>query len=269
MKDCLKCSLHCLLGLTGMASLSDAAIAREALPSNGIYSALPTLTFGKPRAVLPLFPVGLPPETPRPAMPAPPFGNRGAGSIDARSYGYRLDLGVATLGIEGSRLQKRAADWMSRLDTGRDRQKSWSLGARSDLAAGGEDRLSLEAAAGSDHSLQSRMPVADPHVTTSSETLGLAWLHGGHWLTSVGWQRTGGAAKGAIDRMIELANGAPLHEKGLRLLLSFLPGGASDPHGTSLGIEGRRAALSPDDLAAVGPDRGKDMRLGLFARTRF
>jgi len=197
------------------------------------------------------------------------FAEREAASFAPHRHSYQFDLGAATLGVEVLRLQNQAADWMSRLDGARDRQKSWSLGARSDFALGEKDRLSVGLATGGDHSLQPRMPVNDPHLTTSVQTFGLSWLHGGRWLSSLGWQQSSGSSHGTTARMVELASGAPLHEKGMRFSLAFLPDGTDDARRTSLGVEGRRASVSSGDLAMIGANRRQDTQTSLFVRTHF
>ena len=268
MKGYLVCSLACLLMLPATTSLS-ATPVQTSTSSMAIIGELPTLTFGRSEFALPLMSSGLTLAGRTTPLLDQFFANRLSSATFVHRHSYQLDLGSTTLGIEALRLQNRTVDWMSRLDGTRDRRKSWSFGARSDFAIGQADHLSFGLATSSDHGLQPRLPVSDPRATTSIKTLGLTWLHGGRWLTSLGWQQTSGTSRGPTDRMIALAAGAPLHEKGMHFSLAFLPGGGGDPHSTSLGLEGRRASISAGDLAMIGAPGRQDTQASLFLRTHF
>ena len=67
------------------------------------------------------------------------------------------------------------------------------------------------------------------------------------------------AANGA-ERMAELANGAPLHESGLRATLALLPLGGDASGAPMLGIETRSETVAKDDLAWIGSGARQDDR---------
>lgn len=197
------------------------------------------------------------------------FNDRDTVSRSVRRRGYRLELGTLALGVEALRLQARTTDLLSvRSDNNRPR-KSWAMGITSDWAVGADDRLSLGFAAGSYRNPPPTAVETDPRAATSLKRLALTWARGDQWRLGLGWQKDGGSSRGASDRIVEIANGAPLHEQGMRLAISFLPGGNGDPHQTAVGFEARRATVSSADVAVIGSGVRKDLQETLYFRRQF
>lgn len=184
----------------------------------------------------------------------------------ARRRSYQFDLGAISLGVEALRLQ--GIDRLAgRNDTGAPR-KSWAIGAGPTWSMGAGDQLSLGIAAGSYRSPPTGV-VTDPRDSTSLRRLDLNWARGENWRFGLAWQQDGGSTHGQADRMVAIANGAPLHEQGMQLSIGFLPGGRSDPHQSSFGFEVRRASLSSADLAVIGPAPSLDAQGKAYFRTQF
>jgi hypothetical protein len=192
-----------------------------------------------------------------------------AESMFAHRRSYQADLSGITIGIEALRLQSRAPDHAADRSEMTGRSKSWSIAARSDWRIGGNDQVSVGLAMTDEHSSQPRMLTADPHMVTSAKTFALTWTHDAQWRVSMGWQQTGGRSRGGANRMVELAAGAPLHETGVRFSLAFLPGGSSDTHRISMGVEARKESIASDDIVLTGTSRRQDMQASLFLRTHF
>ena len=237
MKGFLQCSLVCLLELFGTTSVSALPIAHKISSSGAIIADLPSIRF--PRATPPLaFSVsGREGASKTSPLLDQLFGKQELTSHYVHRRSYHWEVGGATLGIETLRLQSTPGNRLGAgLDAG-SRSKSWSVGARSDWPIGTNDRMSFGLAATSEHSMQPQILASNPRTVTSVKTLGVTWLHGDRWQLSAGWQQTGGGSRGGTDRMVELASGAPLHEKGMRFSLAFLPGSMTDPHHTSLALQ--------------------------------
>lgn len=197
------------------------------------------------------------------------FMDRDTVARTVRRRSYRFDLGAIALGVEAVRLQGRASDLLSmRSDTNRPR-KTWATGFTSELALGSNDRLSLGVAAGSYRNPPSTAVETDPRATTSLRRLGLTWARGDQWQLGLGWQKDGGTTRGASDRMVEIANGAPLHEQGLRLSVALRPWGSRDPHQNSFGLEARHANISSADVAVIGSGARQDLQETLYFRRQF
>ena len=147
-------------------------------------------------------------------------------------------------------------------------RKSWAVGAGSTWSMGADDQLSLGVAVGTYRSPPASV-VIDPRDAASLRRLDLNWARGEKWRLGLAWQQDGGGSHGPADRMVAIANGAPLHEQGMRLSIGYLPGGGSDPHQGSFGVEVRRALLSSADLAVIGPAPSLDAQGKAYFRTRF
>ena len=187
----------------------------------------------------------------------------------ARRRAYRLELGSATLGMEMLRLQSARGGRFSddRPDPGQ--RKSWSLGLHADWLAGSRDRFSVGLANGTFRNLLPGAFISDPHHGTRLRTLAMSWTRDEHWRFGWGWQQSSGRLRRAEDRIVQLADGAPLHETGMTASLAFMPGGDADPRQNSFGIETRRASVAADDLAVVNSAARADVQARLFIRTRF
>lgn len=195
--------------------------------------------------------------------------DREGASRSMRRRGYRFDLGAVELGVEAQRSQVRATDLLElRSDKTRTR-KSWATGFTAEWALGSNDRLSLGLASGSYRNPQPAAVETDPRAATSLQRLALSWARGDQWRLGIAWQRNGGSARGESDRMVEIANGAPLHEQGMGLSVSFLPGGADDPHQTAIGVEARRAVVAATDVTVIGSGLRRNMQETLYLRRQF
>ncbi|QXQ07844.1 hypothetical protein KX816_07585 [Sphingosinicellaceae bacterium] len=196
------------------------------------------------------------------------FAGRDTIMRSARRRSYRFELGAVVLGAEALRLQGRSGAWQVTSDTNRPR-KSWAMGLTSEWAVDADNRLSLGLAAGTYRNLPSAGITTDPRATTSLKRLALTWARGEQWRLGLGWQQDGGSTRGASDRMVAIAGGAPIHEQGLRLSVAFLPGGTSDPHQDTFGFEARRATVSSADMAVIGSGLRQDMQGTLYFRRHF
>ena len=181
---------------------------------------------------------------------------------------YQFDLAGGETRIETLRMKGGATDGAGVRGAGSAR-KSWSFGARSQWSLGLDDILSVELGAGRYHTAQHAAVVTNPHDATALATAGVNWTHDEHWQLSLAWQQVSGAAHGAADRMAELANGAPLHEAGLKLAAAYVTGGRDDPHHATIGFEARRSSISTADLVQMNSGQRQDTQGSVVMRTNF
>lgn len=193
---------------------------------------------------------------------ADPWSTIGGDGAHVRRRSVAFDLGEATASFDGLR---------ERLTTdGVTSARLWAFGLHLDWPVTVGNSLSVGLAQSFAKNAQPPWLVARSHLSTSSSTMEMAWLHDDRWRFSLGWHQTGGAsAANGAERMAELANGAPLHESGLRATLALLPLGGDAGGAPMLGIETRSETVAKDDLAWIGSGARQDDRLSIFLRTRF
>lgn len=250
--------------LLGATSLSAAAGDWPVTPDRASIAYLPTVMFGRATDFAPHPASQFSLDRTTPVLDQLITG-REIGSRSIARRGYRFDLAGGRARIETLRFKAG----LSNGATAGFGRKSWSLGGRSEWSLGTEDRVSIGFGTGSFHPVQRGAVLTNPHDATALSMVGANWAHGEHWQAGVAWQQVGGSTHGAADRMVQLANGAPLHEAGLRLSAAFVPGGQGDPHRTSIGFEARRASISAGDLVQMNADQRQDTQGSLVIRSYF
>jgi hypothetical protein len=179
-----------------------------------------------------------------------------------RRHSAVFDIGGAAASIDGMR-ERRTTDGVTSA-------KLWALGLHLDWPIAAGNALSFGLAQSFAKNAQPKWLIARSHLSTTSRTMEMAWLHDDRWRFSLGWHQAGGpsAANGA-ERLAELANGAPLHENGFSATLALLPMGGEASAAPALGIETRSETVARDELAWIGNGRRQDNRLSIFLRSRF
>lgn len=190
-------------------------------------------------------------------------------SKSVRRYrSYETDLAGGVIGVEALRVGGGQSDRFAIKGEPATR-RSWAVGVRSGWALGTDDRLSVGVARGADRGSPRGLVVTYPHDVTSTALIGVNWAHGEQWQMDVDWRRVGGKVHGAQDRMVQLSNGAALHQTGVAMSVAFLPAGRGDPCRTSIGFEARRASVAADDLAQINPDQRQVTQGALVLKTHF
>lgn len=181
-----------------------------------------------------------------------------AGSIHRRSHATLL--GPFDLSVEAMRQSGGGGD----STIPREKRLSFGLGS---IWSVGADDFSLGLAVARMVRAQPDMLTARAHFVERSVAVGLSWAHDGWMRLDLGWRQDGASrALSGAERMVDIADGAPLREAGPRMALDF-----QSPHldGAVFGIEAQDARVAKADIAWIGAAAPLDARIGFFARTRF
>ena len=110
--------------------------------------------------------------------------------------------------------------------------------------------------------------IGQRHFSDDRTDFGVSWLHDDRWSVDLGWRQSTGATRvGGLERAVEIASGAPLHETGPHLALGVTPWPSMAD--TRFGIEASMGRVAKDDLLVIGTQSLTDRRLGLFWRSKF
>lgn len=145
-----------------------------------------------------------------------------------------------------------------------------AIGLHADWPAGANDMVSLGMAGGKDKHIEPTTLAGTTRIKGTTFATQLSWTHDDHLQMSVGWQidRSASNALGA-ERLVELAQGAPLREQGIRMMLSYVLDGADSSRNAAFGLAARDARIAAGDLAILGNADRQDMQAALFFRSAF